>query len=254
MSESDFPIKVVAFLDVLGFESLIGKMEGDNNQWRKIYELLSQVHSVKHFSNTPNTTQAELNVSVFSDCIAISSTEDNYVNLLWTVIGLQARLLAEGILIRGGISKGKLIHHEDMLYGPALIRSYKLESTTAIYPRVILDPEVVALMPAQFRLAFLIRDNDGINFLNPFCLGIDPKNSMELFEDGYDTYRVALDQLDEVIKEEIKGLNNITHMAKWEWLKTQLKETITEYDRIGAPRVIALSKAGRKAAKSNHSH
>jgi hypothetical protein len=246
MSKSDFPVKVVAFLDVLGFESLIQKMEQDSLLSIKIYKLLSTIHSIKHFSNTKDTVQSGLNVSVFSDSIAISTEEENYINLIWTVIGLQAKLLAEGILCRGGVAKGMLIHQDDLLYGPALVRAYKLESKTAIYPRVIVDTDVIELMPYGLKSAFLLKDNDGINFLNPFCLGISPDNFSELFEDGHDVYRKALDQLENVVENEIESLSDIAHRSKWEWLRFQLKKSQNEYDQLGAPRVMALSQAAQR--------
>ena len=43
------------------------------------------------------------------------------------------------MLVRGGISSGKLVHKGSNVYGPALIDAYELECEKAKFPRIILD-------------------------------------------------------------------------------------------------------------------
>ena len=53
------------------------------------------------------------------------------------------------ILLRGGISIGKISMEpdtpktDDILFGPALVRSYDLENKEAIYPRIVIDSPVI---------------------------------------------------------------------------------------------------------------
>src|SRR5262249_8589289 len=53
-------------------------------------------------------------------------------------------LLAKGLLIRGGIAKGPLYHDDSIVFGPALIEAYQLETGVAKFPRVILSRDVYA--------------------------------------------------------------------------------------------------------------
>lgn len=48
-----------------------------------------------------------------------------------------------GILFRGGITYGKVVHTDKMLFGPAMNKAYSLESKTAVYPRIIIDNDVI---------------------------------------------------------------------------------------------------------------
>ncbi len=63
------------------------------------------------------------------------------------VLGLaQAHLLDEtGTLVRGAITTGDLYADDtsNIIFGPALIRAHQLESTVAVFPRVVLDPQIV---------------------------------------------------------------------------------------------------------------
>ncbi|MCG8563685.1 MAG: hypothetical protein MI747_01235, partial [Desulfobacterales bacterium] len=55
-----------------------------------------------------------------------------------------------GMMVRGGISVGKLIHEEaGALFGPAMNEAYALESKSAIYPRVIISPEAFELLESM---------------------------------------------------------------------------------------------------------
>jgi hypothetical protein len=44
-------------------------------------------------------------------------------------------------LIRGGICKGELYHDGSVIFGPAFIEAYRLESTVANFPRVVLGAD-----------------------------------------------------------------------------------------------------------------
>ncbi|WP_295996248.1 hypothetical protein [Rugamonas sp.] len=55
--------------------------------------------------------------------------------------------LSKGFLSRGGIASGKLLHRPNkdgaaIIFGPAFINAYKLESEVADFPRIIFSKEV----------------------------------------------------------------------------------------------------------------
>ena len=83
------------------------------------------------------------------------------------------------LLVRGGISFGDFFSDERMKWGNALIRAYKLEDQIAIYPRIIVEPEIaeiIKLMMKPDKGRLLCTDFDGIYFIDPF--GTNQKESV----------------------------------------------------------------------------
>jgi len=57
-----------------------------------------------------------------------------------------AGLISKGVLFRGGITTGKLIHTEEgILFGQGLIDAYKLETNAARFPRILRHRSMVVL-------------------------------------------------------------------------------------------------------------
>ena len=55
-----------------------------------------------------------------------------------------AILFEKGILFRGGLTIGNLIHNENgTVFGQGLIEAYQLESKNAIFPRIILSDKLI---------------------------------------------------------------------------------------------------------------
>lgn len=76
------------------------------------------------------------------------------INGVFGIFGLVGSLcllgLASGRPIRGGIEIAWGVElHPGELYGPAVARSYELESEAAQYPRVIVGPEIVRFLEAH---------------------------------------------------------------------------------------------------------
>ena len=153
--------RIVAFVDILGFRSLVGRLQSDPKLHRQLHGALSAIKSFKSIAGDPQTAQKELEASVFSDSIVISGATSELHAVIWTCLGLQTRLLAFGVLTRGGISRGPTHHKEDVLFGEGMIKAYDLESKAAIYPRVVVDPQLVSEFPEVQRLMLLNLDVDG---------------------------------------------------------------------------------------------
>lgn len=81
-------------------------------------------------------------------------------------------MIYKGILLRGGIVRGKAYHDGRVLFGPAVIAAYELEQT-AKYPRVLVEDHIVRSerwLHAEDQ--FFLRDCDGAWFVNPFLRGV----------------------------------------------------------------------------------
>ncbi len=140
--ESLYEKRIVAFIDILGFEALIKDSENNRNNQKKVNTALDIVYSIKeYFADDEYGTITGMKVMTFSDSIVISlplDKKDALFLMLIHVIRLQLKLGFVGVVVRGGIAIGDLYHDNKKVFGPALIEAYKLESQIAIYPRVII--------------------------------------------------------------------------------------------------------------------
>jgi hypothetical protein len=106
-----FPInyadRIVAFIDILGFKSMIAQLSENHVLHKKVHQALTEIGHYKSYSEQNDTAQADLEVSVFSDCIVISKPGRDIRSVIHTLLHLQAQMLRLGILLRGGISAGR---------------------------------------------------------------------------------------------------------------------------------------------------
>ena len=129
--------RIVAFIDVLGFSEIIFS----SNQ--KPIELY---FSYLEESLQEMTTKNKLDFYYISDSIIISALDEkeNLLKIVDSIRVIQAQLLSKKILVRGGISVGDLCldKTKNIIVGPALVKSYKLEGL-AKTPRIIIDRELI---------------------------------------------------------------------------------------------------------------
>lgn len=143
--------RIIAFIDILGFENKIKETAGSKPEAKKKLEdlcdslLLIEAYIREAQVNLdlpPNSS----NLTLFSDSIVISlMVEDSYkaLEIFALFKRIQINLLRANILLRGGIVVGEIIHDNLTILGPGLIKAFKLESKCAQYPRIVIDPEVL---------------------------------------------------------------------------------------------------------------
>lgn len=137
----------VAYIDILGFKDMI-----DNDSHLPVFALrfIKRFISIYYHSNNEHNNEVEADeflpkATMFSDSIVISQpmSEVDYPLFIELIAQLQYGLFTKGILIRGGISCGKLYHDENYLFGKGLIKAYLFESTYADYPRILIDINLI---------------------------------------------------------------------------------------------------------------
>ncbi|WP_156873807.1 hypothetical protein [Perlucidibaca piscinae] len=166
--------RFIAFIDLLGFGSLVEKSATDNDLPGKIFSALSSLQpktieeeayaSINHELCPPEELENvrallkrmtqnmkalhPVTITYFSDSLVISALSDDVISsqmILDLLAKLSIKLWSEhSLLLRGGITEGKLIHQEGgPLFGPAMNRAYYLESKLAINPRILIDNECI---------------------------------------------------------------------------------------------------------------
>lgn len=119
--------RAILFLDVLGFSRLV------HEGCESLIEDALSVTSARY--------QSTFEVSAFSDNMAVSVQFERgyeFLELIHFSSYLTWKLLNKGVLSRGGIAVGTLHHKNGIIYGPALVEAYQLESQVAIYPRIVI--------------------------------------------------------------------------------------------------------------------
>ena len=135
---SDYKDCYVAFLDILGFKSLL-KTEKCNDI-KQLFDIL--VNFVPRLLTKNNEVYNKARYYIMSDSVVVyinSRYENAFMALTEICLQIQVKLAAcnPPVLIRGAIEKGQLYHKGNIIFGEALSNAYVLESTLAKYPRII---------------------------------------------------------------------------------------------------------------------
>ena len=161
MSTISFEYRAVAFLDVLGFSSLVSKAGSDAaslNKLQSLVDILSSAVPTLDAIVNPNVPEHLIpKHNYLSDSIILSApmsdaTAKNYNGLevlVMRVIQLTHHLLAAGYLLRGGLSVGKVWHTDSNIIGPAYQEAYSIEAN-AEDPCVALSDAAVAIWNNEF--------------------------------------------------------------------------------------------------------
>ena len=163
---------------------------------------------------------------------------DNNVNemastLIVNLANIGAILFEQGILFRGGLTIGNIIHNENgTVFGQGLIDAYKLESNNAKYPRIILSDKLISKLNYPINTKrdrypyhqYIERFKDG-------CVGFHQMQYYQVMESWEEmTVEKLKTSLDKIRKVIIKGLDESFEkpdvFEKYKWLKDQYHKLI----------------------------
>lgn len=131
----------VALLDILGYKELLGADVRAGSQTFK-------ERMTKAFRAFEKINHSRHPFKAISDSIFITCNERSSANeFLCVVRDIYVSFLAEGLLIRGGVSFGQHFETQSITYSPALAKAYLLESEVAVFPRIIVDSNVYDMFP-----------------------------------------------------------------------------------------------------------
>lgn len=155
--------RIVAFLDILGFSSLVEKSADDIVKQLELYDFLKKYSKHEHarevfsgFRRGDGNVCANEDIedlrkfydyqfTQFSDSFvfSVNAKDRASVQFFPILVGQFMRQALElGFLVRGGIAKGPMVHEEiGPAFGPALIQAYLIESGQAVFGRTVLSKE-----------------------------------------------------------------------------------------------------------------
>lgn len=239
--------QLVMFLDFLGVSE--GARNWDVARVTRFIPLLQELADARAPFSIEGKSQddgsykftATAEISTFSDNVVASypivddealSPADQmtmYLAMLSALVATIARKALDlSILVRGGISYGRLYHRDGVVFGPAMVDAYLLESKVANYPRVVIAPAVYKQAVshkflAATRAEVLLQDVDGVRHLNYFTKMRD--------ELAPETRMATLESSTRHIEEqaaEHERAQRLNEYAKWKWFQSH-------YQRFASP-------------------
>lgn len=141
---------VVTFVDILGFADLVRNgTEAD---------VVERLDAMSETAAKPVGLDAHLTTVVsFSDSvIRVRPVEpetvyDALVHEIQDLAAAQWSLLEFGMLIRGGTTVGPVFAGEGRVFGPGFVQAYRLESSLAVSPRIVIDPGIIETIRDHLR-------------------------------------------------------------------------------------------------------
>ena len=181
--------RFIAFLDVIGFRYIVSESDKKIGKKQEVIKRVSEaiLYSISEIEEILGS-ESNLIYTHFSDSFVISIPVNEKLHdaykfslLISTVV---YEFLRSNIFLRGGITRGQLIHNDKLLFGPAMNRAYELESHVAKYPRIIIDPNLIETEPINMLNpheiygykesnclvphVYLAKDDDGLLYINYF--------------------------------------------------------------------------------------
>lgn len=253
--EIKYERRIVAFIDILGFKEIVKQSEQDTTKIELLYSVLdflkgwetsdkwdlkfveieedAQKKGVDNFD-----IRGKTNTTSFSDSIVVSVKVNNNVNemtstLVANLAYIGALLVEKGILFRGGLTIGNIIHNDNgTVFGQALIDAYQLETKSAKYPRIVLSDKLTKELnyPIDTKKnrypyhQYIGRFSDG-------CIGFHQMIYYQVIESWTQmTSEKMISSLANVRKTIIDGLDNSFEnpdvFEKYRWLKEQYNNLI----------------------------
>ena len=153
---------LVTFIDVLGFREIV-----ETRDPADVHDLLEHMRRTNESDDVPTNRIQEVRVQPrlftrqISDAVVrVVTIDTQFYNgalfwELWLLALVQTDLIQRGFLIRGGMAMGELnigYNGDGQLFGPAFNRAYQIETEEAIFPRIVVDDEIVTAVQHDERL------------------------------------------------------------------------------------------------------
>jgi len=135
----NYEFAYVVYLDILGFKRYVYDSVNDTNKISKICDIQKYLLELKKDNRLSKKFTYFLSDSVF---IVYPFKENDISTVFWEVAEIQAHLICEGFLIRGGINIGPCYYDENFLFGPVVNDCVEMESSLE-KPCVCIDERLI---------------------------------------------------------------------------------------------------------------
>lgn len=182
--------RIVVFLDLLGFKEKLVEFEQealfeDEDGYTDRVRISNKANEfINVFKDAISLIDPnECNYYLFSDNICMTLdpyfNKDLHIKVMFTISDLIQKFAEKGYFLRGGIDYGWFVDEKEIALGMPLVNAYLLESTKAIFPRVILSEDYKNFLDelelnkelgdiSIFNKKNFLKESDGFTFINPF--------------------------------------------------------------------------------------
>lgn len=196
-----------ALLDVLGYRH---HLDRDRNSGK--LALQHQLSGALGVFDSVN--DAVFNVRAISDTLIVTCLDhEHFPSFLGILRDVFVAFLEQKLFIRGGIAYSRHFQSGRLTYSHAIARAYELETTSAIYPRIVVDKNIVDMydvgeaLPKIRNVGLLCQEN-GLYFLNV------------LTKDNWETVYELARQIYESSSDALYGDDRV--LAKHRWFERYL--------------------------------
>lgn len=232
--EIKYQKRIVAFLDVIGFQGKLAEfedeaVEADNENGQLVSSKANAFVSI--FKEVVGLMDKfNCNYYLFSDniCITVDPYDDKRlaIDLLFTISTLFKRFSDLGYFLRGGIDFGYMLDEKDIALGVPLANAYLMESKTAIYPRILVSEKFMDFLnsicidgEAKFNKANFLKNSCELWYINPFYNIIKTDDKLNFFKE----YRKS-------ISSALKETMHTEHLyVKYQWLSNEYNTFLKKY-------------------------
>lgn len=238
--------RIVAFIDILGFSSIIEEYDNDqtSNLLNDLHDTLEQAIkiSIEAFNDPKikSDLQDYLEYRMFSDCICISLPYIEFGNdfhiqfhsLSHVVKSYQFAMMQKGFFVRGGISIGSYFADKNMIFSGGLVNAYKIE-TSVKNPIIAIDQSILNRLFVGYKentkdlfydnLFVYQVNNSKVIFLNPFDILDNSNKYFDYLQNSLD--EVMTDSDDDEFSKLTNSLLSLTKTFTnpiFEFAKSQL--------------------------------
>jgi len=136
--------KIVAFLDIFGFRTLVHQSRSD--AIKLIKEIDASISRV--VDAVKNETEGAVSVKLFSDCFCLSCDDSDLDQMVRELCFLQLFLATDGIFVKGGLSKGNHFENDRIIFSEGLVKAYELQEHER-FPRVLVEDCIATAMKTE---------------------------------------------------------------------------------------------------------
>lgn len=192
----------VAFVDILGFKNWLLETDSEESNFEKTKKVFSAINHIRHIVED---TFDDIELGIFSDSFVLATTNENYQILFILIKEIEEIIYKEThLLLRGGIVKGKYYIKDNIVFGPAIVKAYEIESSIK-YPRIGIDEDVLVECENDNTDALLFVDFDGKTCVNTFAIRLIPleKRTKETPEEIKKSFFEKLENIQKEVKDDI---------------------------------------------------
>lgn len=235
--------RIIVYLDILGFKSLVARSETDGFAFASIVNITENLGMwIKDKRVIEDRRDSTFRIQSFSDCTVLSLVVDN--ERFWKAVRISNSIIMmlwkQGAFCRGALTIGALEHDIQRVYGPALIQAYDLERNIAKFPRLMLSKQARSFIQKMKESdssyeedisRFLKRDDDGVIYINNFAkiretlIGGD--------DDAKNLASAEANVLREYIVDHLENdVDDPRTFQKFEWMAQQFNQFVADTERF----------------------